>query len=92
MASGEKKRHRQSEVRRARNHAAKSRVKTLMKKVGAAVESGESAAVESSLRTAVSALHRAGQKRLMPKHATDRHIGQLSKLVHKHKIAASVPS
>lgn len=89
MASGEKKRHRQSEVRRARNHAAKSRVKTLMKKVAAAVESGESTAIESSLRTAVSALHRAGQKRFIPKHAADRYIGQLSKLVHKHKTASA---
>ena len=89
MASGEKKRHRQSEVRRARNHAAKSRVKTLMKRVAAAVESGEHTAIESSLRTAVSALHRAGQKRVIPKHAADRYIGQLSKLVHKHKTAAS---
>ncbi len=89
MASGEKKRHRQSEVRKVRNHAAKSRVKTFMKQVEAAVESGESDAVESSLRTAVSALHRAGQKRLIPKKAADRHVGQLSKLVHKHKTAAS---
>lgn len=89
MASGEKKRHRQSEVRRVRNHAAKSRVKTLMKRVTEAVESGESAVVESSLRTAVSALHRAGQKRIIPKNAADRYIGQLSKLVHKHKTAAS---
>ena len=89
MASGEKKRQRQSEVRRARNHAAKSRVKTLMKRVAAAVESGESTAIESSLRTAVSALHRAGQKRFIPKHAADRYIGQLSKLVHKHKTASA---
>lgn len=89
MASGEKKRHRQSEVRHARNHAAKSRVKTLMKRVTAAVESGESTAIESALRTAVSALHRAGQKRIIPKNAADRYIGQLSKLVHKHQTAAS---
>ena len=89
MASGEKKRHRQSEVRKARNHAAKSRVKTLMKRVEAAVESGESEAAERSLRTAVSALHQAGQKRIIPKNAADRHIGQLSKLVHTHTTAAS---
>lgn len=88
MASGEKKRHRQSEIRKTRNHAAKSRVKTLMKRVEAAVESGESEAVEHSLRTAVSALHRAGQKRIIPKSAADRHVGQLSKLVHTHKTAA----
>ncbi len=90
MASGEKKRHRQSEIRRARNHAAKSRVKTLMKRVTAAVEGGESTTIERALRTAVSALHRAGQKRIIPKHAADRYIGQLSKLVHKHRAAASV--
>ena len=89
MASGEKKRHRQSEVRKARNHAAKSRVKTLMKRVEAAVGSGESEAAERSLRTAVSALHQAGQKRIIPKNAADRHIGQLSKLVHTHTTAAS---
>ena len=89
MASGEKKRHRQSEVRKERNHAAKSRVKTLMKNVEAAVQNGEEAAVESSLRTAISALHKAGQKRIIPKNAADRHVGQLTKLVQKHKAAAS---
>ena len=88
MASGEKKRHRQSEVRRDRNHAAKSRVKTLMKKVSTTVESGDSDVIESSLRTAVSALHKAGQKRIIPRNAADRHVGQLTKLVQKSKAAA----
>lgn len=89
MASGEKKRHRQSLDRYARNHSEKSRVKTLMKKVATAAESGDSAAAESSLRTAISALHKAGQKRIIPHHAAARHVGQLSKLVHRQKGAAA---
>ena len=89
MASGEKKRHRQSLDQYARNHSAKSRVKTLMKKVATAVESGDSVAAESSLRTAISALHKAGQKRIIPHHAAARHVGQLSKLVHRQKSAGA---
>lgn len=88
MASGEKKRHRQSMDRKQRNHAAKSRVRTLMKNVEAAVRSADAEAVEHSLRRAISALHKAGRKRIIPKNAAARHVGQLSKLVHEHKSSA----
>lgn len=87
MASGEKKRYRQSLDRKARNHAAKSRVRTLMKNVQAAVQAGDADAVERRLRAAVSALHKAGQKRIIPKNAANRHVGQLSKLAHMHEAA-----
>lgn len=89
MASGEKKRHRQSLDRNARNHSEKSRVKTLIKKVERAGEGDDTAAAESSLRTAISALHKAGQKRIIPHNAAARHVGQLSKLVRRKKSAAA---
>lgn len=88
MASGEKKRHRQSVDRKRRNHAAKSRVRTLMKNVEAAVQGADAEAVEQSLRRAVSTLHKAGRKRIIPKNTAARHVGQLSKLVHEHKTSA----
>lgn len=84
MASGEKKRHRQSQLRRDRNQAGKSKVKTLMKNVESAVENGDGDAIQSSLRSAISALHKAGQKRLIPRNAADRHVGQISRLAHQH--------
>ena len=91
MASGEKKRHRQSLDRNARNHSEKSRVKTLVKKAETAVEGNDTATAESALRTAVSALHKAGQKRIIPHNAAARHVGQLSKLLHRKK-SATAPS
>ena len=89
MASGEKKRHRQSLDRNTRNHSEKSRIKTLMKKVEGALEGEDTAAAESFLRTAISALHKAGQKRVIPHNAAARHVGQLSKLGHRKKGAAA---
>ncbi len=84
VASGEKKRHRQSQLRRDRNQAGKSKVKTLMKNVESAVENGDRETIKSALRTAISALHKAGQKRLIPRNAADRHVGQISRLAHQH--------
>ena len=82
MPFAEKKRFIQSEVRRIRNHASKSRVKTLVKKVSAAVESGDGTA-ESQLREAISAIQRAGQKKVLHPNTASRRIAQLSKMVHK---------
>ncbi len=84
MPFAEKKRFTQSEVHRIRNHASKSRVKTLMKKVSAAVESGDGTA-ESQLREAISAVQRAGQKKVLHPNTASRRIAQLSKMVHRGK-------
>ncbi len=84
MPFAEKKRFTQSEVHRIRNHASKSRIKTLMKKVSAAVESGDGTA-ESQLREAISAVQRAGQKKVLHPNTASRRIAQLSKMVHQGK-------
>lgn len=84
MPFAEKKRFIQSEVRRIRNHATKSRVKTLMKKVSAAVESGDGTA-ESQLREAISAIQKAGQKKVLPQNTASRRIAQLSKMVQRSR-------
>lgn len=85
MPFAEKKRFIQSENRRIRNHANKSRVKTIIKKVSTALDSGDVAAAETQLREAVSALHKAGRKKIMHRNTASRRIAQLTKLVHQSK-------
>jgi len=55
-----------------------------MKNVESAVENGDRETIQRALRTAISALHKAGQKRLIPRNAADRHVGQISRLAHQH--------
>lgn len=80
----EKKRFIQSEIRRIRNHASKSRVNTLVKKVSAAIESGDGTA-EIRLREAISTIQRAGQKKVLHPNTASRRIAQLSKMVRRSK-------
>jgi small subunit ribosomal protein S20 len=89
VASSENKRYQQSVKRHARNQAAKSRIKTLMKKVQAAVTSGDTAAAETQLRTAASALQKAGRKRILHANTASRRVARLARAVHKSKLAAS---
>lgn len=77
----EKKRFIQSEARRIRNHAAKSRVKTVMKRVTSALEADDPGAVDTQLRDAMSALHKAGRKRILHPNTAARRIARLSKMV-----------
>lgn len=88
MASSEDKRYQQSVKRHARNQAAKSRIKTLMKKVQTAVTSGDTAAAEAQLRTAASALQKAGRKRVLHPNTASRRVARLARAVHKSKSAA----
>ena len=81
MPFTEKKRFIQSEARRIRNHAAKSRVKTVMKRVTSALEADDPGAVETQLRDAMSALHKAGRKRILHPNTAARRIARLSKMV-----------
>lgn len=87
MASSEEKRHRQSLRRQARNQSVKSRVKTLMKKVITAVENKDATA-EEQLRLAMSAIHKAGRKRILHPNTAARRVARLSRLVHRSKSAA----
>jgi small subunit ribosomal protein S20 len=79
----EKKRFIQSEARRIRNHASKSRVKTLMKRVSSALEADDTAAADSHLRNAISAIQKAGRKRILHPNTAARRIAQLSKMVRR---------
>jgi small subunit ribosomal protein S20 len=88
VASSEEKRHRQSLKRQARNQATKSRVKTLIKKVIAAVAGTDTKITEEQLRVAVSAIHKAGRKRVLHPNTAARRVARLSRLVHRSKNAA----
>lgn len=81
MPFAEKKRFIQSEARRIRNHATKSRVKTVMKRVTSALEGDDPGAVDTQLREAMSALHKAGRKRILHPNTAARRIARLSKMV-----------
>ena len=83
MPFAEKKRFIQSEARRIRNHAAKSRVKTVMKRVTSALESDDPGAVDAQLRDAMSALHKAGRKKILHPNTAARRIARLSKMVQR---------
>jgi small subunit ribosomal protein S20 len=88
VASSEDKRYQQSVKRHARNQSAKSRLKTLMKKVQAAVESGDAAAAEMQFRTAASALQKAGRKRVLHANTAARRVARLARTVHKSKTSS----
>ena len=88
MASSEKKRHRQNLKRQARNQATKSRVKTLIKKVVAAATSTDTKTMEEQLRVAVSAIHKAGRKRVLHPNTASRRIARLSRLIYRSKTVA----
>ncbi len=89
MASSAEKRHLQSLKRQARNQSTKSRVKTLMKKVLAAVASRDTTAAAAQLRIATSAIHKAGRKRVLHPNTAARRVARLSRLVHRSQSAAS---
>ena len=81
MPFAEKKRFIQSEARRIRNHAAKSRAKTVTKRVTSALGADDPGAVDTQLREAMSALHKAGRKRILHPNTAARRIARLSKMV-----------
>ena len=83
MPFAEKKRFIQSEARRIRNHAAKSRVKTVMKRVTSALEADDPGAADTQLRDAMSALHKAGRKKILHPNTAARRIARLSKMVQR---------
>ena len=89
MASSEEKRYQQSLKRHARNQATKSRLKTLMKKVQTAIDSGDATAAETPLRVAASALQKAGRKRVLHPKTAARRVARLARAIHKSKTASS---
>ena len=66
-----------------RNKAVRSRVKTYVKKVNAAVESGDKAAALEALKAAVIELDKAASKGVYHKNTTSRKISRLTLMVNK---------
>ncbi len=76
-----KKRILVNETKAARNKAIKSRVKTSVKKVEAAVAKKDSAAAAELLKAAVAEISKAGSKGVYHKNTCSRKISRLSKAV-----------
>ncbi len=66
-----------------RNKAVRSRVKTYVKKVYAAVESGDKAAAQEALKAATVELDKAASKGVYHKNTTSRKISRLTLTVNK---------
>ena len=71
----------------ARNKAVKSRVKTEVRKVRAAIEAGDVDAAKSSLTQAESVISRAASKGVIPKNTSSRKISRLTTAVNKMSAA-----
>jgi small subunit ribosomal protein S20 len=72
----------------ARNKAAKSRIKTEVRKVTSAIAAGDVAAAKSSLIGAESVISKAATKGVIPKNTSSRKISRLTQAVNKMAAAA----
>jgi len=72
------KRLRQSEKRTAVNRARMSRVRTYVKKVETAIDSGDKAAAQTAFETAQPELHRATTKGVMHRNTVARKLSRLA--------------
>ena len=72
------KRLRQTEKRTAVNRARMSRVRTFVKKVEAAIESGDKAAAQTAFKDAQPELHRATTKGVLHRNTVARKLSRLS--------------
>ncbi len=73
-----RKRARQAENRRQRNASARSMMRTYIKKVVKAVDSGDKAAAEAAYQSAVPMIDRMARKGLIHKNKAARHKSRLS--------------
>ena len=78
-----KKRILVTETRTARNKAIKSEVKTMVKKVYAAIDSNDQEAAKDALIAAVSTMNTATSKGVYHKNTTSRKISRLQKAVNE---------
>ncbi len=76
-----KKRILVTEIRTARNKAIRSKVKTMSKKVEAAVAAKDKEAAQAALRAAISTIDKASSKGVYHKNNAGRKVARLSKLV-----------
>lgn len=73
-----KKRIRQTLVRTERNRARRSRLRTFVKKVEAAIAAGSGGEAEAALRALTPEIMRAAQKGVLPKNTMARKLSRLS--------------
>ena len=78
-----KKRILVSKKREMRNKSIKSKVKTLVKKVDAAIEAGNKAEAEAALQVAISEISKAASKGIYHKNTAARKISRLTVAVNK---------
>ena len=76
-----KKRILVNETKAARNKSIRSKVKTAMKKVDAAVAAGDKAAAQAALLAATSEIDKATSKGVYHKNTSSRKVSRLSKAV-----------
>ncbi|SEK58820.1 MULTISPECIES: 30S ribosomal protein S20 [Pseudobutyrivibrio] len=76
-----KKRVQVTAIRTERNKAIRSEVKTYVKRVEAAVESGDKAVAEAELKAAIKVIEMAGSKGVYHDNTVSRKVSRLSKLV-----------
>ena len=76
-----KKRILVAETRAARNKATRSKVKTVVKKVDAAIAAGDKAAAQAALLVAISELEKAATKGVYHQNTTSRKVSRLTKAV-----------
>ncbi len=78
-----KKRILVTQTRTARNKAIKSEVKTMVKKVYAAIESKDKDAAKAALKEAVSTMDKATSKGVYHKNTTSRKISRMQKAINE---------
>jgi len=83
------KRMRQAERRNLRNRTIRSQVKTVSKKARQAIETGESQAIQTTLKDAMSNIQKAATKGVVKKKTASRHISRLAKAAHKKLTATT---
>ena len=76
-----KKRILVNETKAARNKAIRSKVKTAIKKVDAAVAAGDKAAAQTALTSAISEIERAASKGVYHQNTASRKVSRISKAV-----------
>lgn len=79
----QKKRILTNEKAAARNRAVKSSVKTAVKKVRVAVESGDKEAADAALKAAASTIDKAKAKGVLKKNTASRKVSRLTQSVNK---------
>ncbi|MCD8249947.1 MAG: 30S ribosomal protein S20 [Lachnospiraceae bacterium] len=78
-----KKRILVTETRTAKNKAVKSKVKTMVKKVYAAIDEKDQDAAKAALKEAISTLNKAGSKGVYHRNTVSRKISRLQKAVNE---------